>query len=107
MREKIPAGLAGGSEEIGVLTTGKSQSTANGKTHRMGLTTLIGSFTGSYFASYLKKKGENRAIHEDLSKLVDQVTAVLQTVIETLGGWGHFVRFALYNRAPMRGVADT
>ena len=23
-----------------------------------------------------------------------------------LGGWGHFARFALYNRAPMRGVAD-
>ncbi len=63
-------------------------------------------FIGSYFASYLKKKGENRAIHEDLSKLVDQVSAVLQTVIETLGGWGHFARFALYNRAPMREVAD-
>ena len=30
----------------------------------------------------------------------------LQTVIETLGGWGHFVRFALYNRALTRGVAD-
>src|SRR5712664_1600252 len=25
---------------------------------------------------------------------------------QTLGGWGHFVRFALYNRAPTRGVAD-
>ena len=31
---------------------------------------------------------------------------VLQTVIETLGGWGHFAQFALYNGAPMRGVAD-
>ena len=26
--------------------------------------------------------------------------------LQTLGGWGYFVRFALYNRAPMRGVAD-
>ncbi len=25
---------------------------------------------------------------------------------QTLGGWGHFVRFALYNRAPIHGVAD-
>jgi hypothetical protein len=23
-----------------------------------------------------------------------------------MGGWGHFARFALYNRPPMRGVAD-
>jgi hypothetical protein len=28
---------------------------------------------------------------------------VLQAIIETLGAWGHF---AVYNRAPMRGVAD-
>jgi hypothetical protein len=27
----------------------------------------------------------------------------LQTIIETLGAWGHF---AVYNLAPMRGVAD-
>lgn len=29
--------------------------------------------------------------------------------LQTLGGWGHFVRFALYNCASMRvrGVADT
>jgi hypothetical protein len=31
---------------------------------------------------------------------------VLQTVVEILGGWVHFARFALYNRAPIRGVAD-
>jgi hypothetical protein len=41
-----------------------------------GLTTLAGSFTGSYLASYLKKKGENRAIREDLDDLLEQVRAV-------------------------------
>lgn len=41
-----------------------------------GLTTLIGAFAGSYLGAYMKKKGENRAIHEDINKLVDQVSAV-------------------------------
>jgi hypothetical protein len=41
-----------------------------------GLTTLIGAFAGSYLGAYMKKKGENRAIHEDINKLVDQVRAV-------------------------------
>ena len=26
--------------------------------------------------------------------------------LQTLGGWGHFVRFALYNPVPRRGVAE-
>jgi len=26
--------------------------------------------------------------------------------LQTLGGWGHFARFALYNRAPLGGVAE-
>ncbi len=30
----------------------------------------------SYLGSYLKKKGENLATHEDINKLVDQVSAV-------------------------------
>jgi hypothetical protein len=42
----------------------------------MGLTTLVSAFVGSYLASYLKKKGENLATHEDIDKLVDQVRAV-------------------------------
>src|ERR1700675_361379 len=41
-----------------------------------GLTTLVGAFIGSFLAGYLKKKGENLATHEDISKLVDQVRAV-------------------------------
>jgi hypothetical protein len=41
-----------------------------------GLTTLVSAFVGSYLASYLKKKGENVATHEDIDKLVDQVRAV-------------------------------
>jgi hypothetical protein len=41
-----------------------------------GLTTLIGAFAGSYLGAYMKKKAENRAIHEDINKLVDQVRAV-------------------------------
>jgi hypothetical protein len=47
-----------------------------------GLTTLASSFTGSYLASYLKKKGENRAIREDLDDLLKQVRAVTTTTKE-------------------------
>jgi hypothetical protein len=35
------------------------------------LTTLLAAFVGSYLGSYLKKKGENRAIQEDIGKLVE------------------------------------
>lgn len=37
---------------------------------------------GAYFGSYLKKKGENLATHEDIDKLVDQVRAVTTTTKE-------------------------
>jgi len=47
-----------------------------------GLTTLGGAFIGSFLGSYMKKKGENRAIHEDIEKLVDQVRAVTTTTKE-------------------------
>jgi hypothetical protein len=40
------------------------------------LTTLASAFAGSYLAGYLKKKGENLATHEDIAKLVEQVSAV-------------------------------
>lgn len=30
----------------------------------------------AYFGSYLRKKGENTALHEDIDKLVDQVSAI-------------------------------
>jgi hypothetical protein len=33
---------------------------------------------GAYFGSYLKKKGENLATHEDLDKLIDQVSRVTE-----------------------------
>jgi hypothetical protein len=39
-------------------------------------TTLLGSWSGAYFGSYLRKKGENLATHEDVDKLVEQVSAV-------------------------------
>src|ERR1039457_3768656 len=47
-----------------------------------GLTTLVSAFIGSYLASYLKKKGENLATHEDIDKLVDQVRAVTKATKE-------------------------
>jgi hypothetical protein len=49
------------------------------------LTTLASAFVGSYLASYLKKKGENLATHEDIDKLVDQVRAVTTATKEIEG----------------------
>jgi len=46
------------------------------------LTTVLGSWLGTYIGSYLKKKGENLATHEDIDKLVDQVAAVTTTTKE-------------------------
>jgi hypothetical protein len=43
------------------------------------LATLVSAFVGSYLAGYLKQKGQNLATHEDIDKLVDQVTAVTTT----------------------------
>jgi hypothetical protein len=45
------------------------------------LTLLLGAFLG-YLASYMKKKGENLATHEDIDKLVDQMKAVTQATKE-------------------------
>jgi hypothetical protein len=42
------------------------------------LTTLAGVLVG-YLAGYSKKKGENRAMHEDIDKLTDQLAAVTTT----------------------------
>jgi hypothetical protein len=46
------------------------------------VTTLIGAWFGSFVGSYLKKKAENIAIHEDINKLVEQVAAVTRTTKE-------------------------
>ena len=43
---------------------------------------LVGGWAGAYIGSYLKKKGENKAIHENLGKLLDQVAAVTRTTKE-------------------------
>src|SRR5258705_6286602 len=43
------------------------------------VTGLIGFVLGSFWKSYLGKKGENLATHEDIQMLVDQVRAVTQT----------------------------
>jgi hypothetical protein len=50
-----------------------------------GITTLVTAFIGSYLASYLKKKGENLATHEDIDKLVDQMKAVTAATKEIEG----------------------
>jgi hypothetical protein len=42
-----------------------------------GLSVILAGFLG-YFRSYMKKKGENVATHEDIEKLVDQVKAVTE-----------------------------
>ena len=46
------------------------------------LVTLLTSGIGAYFGAYLKKKGENLATHEDIDKLVQQVSAVTTTTKE-------------------------
>ena len=43
---------------------------------KWGLTTLVTAFIGSFLAGYLRKKGENLATHEDVSKLVEQMAAI-------------------------------
>jgi hypothetical protein len=45
------------------------------------LTIVIGLLVG-YLAGYTKKRGENKAMHDDLDKLVDQVRAVTTTTKE-------------------------
>jgi hypothetical protein len=47
-----------------------------------GLLTIIASGLAAYLGSYLKKKGENLATHEDIDKLLAQVTAVTQATKE-------------------------
>lgn len=44
----------------------------------MALTALGGAWIGSFLGAYLKKKGENIALQEDIEKLVAQVEAVTQ-----------------------------
>jgi len=48
---------------------------------KLGMVALIAG-VGAYFGSYLKKKGENLATHEDIDKLVEQVRAVTTTTKE-------------------------
>ena len=46
------------------------------------LVPFLSAGAGAYLGSYLKKKGENLATHEDIGKLVDQVRAVTTTTKE-------------------------
>jgi uncharacterized protein YoxC len=46
------------------------------------LVTAVVAGGSAYFGSYLKKKGENLATHEDVDKLVGQVAAVTQATKE-------------------------
>lgn len=50
-----------------------------GKYAGIGVTTLVTSGLGVYLGSYLKKKGENLATHEDIHRLTEQVSAVTTT----------------------------
>lgn len=45
----------------------------------VAIISLVCAGVGAYVGSYLKKKGENLATHEDLDRLVGQVAAVTQT----------------------------
>jgi hypothetical protein len=47
-----------------------------GKYAGFAVTTFVAGGLGAYLGSYLKKKGENLATHEDLDKLVTQMAAV-------------------------------
>jgi hypothetical protein len=42
-----------------------------GKYAGMFVTTALGAGAGAYLGSYLKKKGENLATHEDIDKLLE------------------------------------
>jgi hypothetical protein len=53
-----------------------------GKYAGFGLTTFVCSGLGAYLGSYLKKKAENKAVHEDIQKLVDQMRAVTNATKE-------------------------
>jgi hypothetical protein len=46
------------------------------------LLSLVGGSVGAYLGAYLKRKGENLATHEDLTKLVEQVSAVTRATKE-------------------------
>jgi hypothetical protein len=46
------------------------------------VTTFVAGGAGAYVGSYLKRKGENLATHEDIGKLVAQVGAVTQATKE-------------------------
>ena len=46
------------------------------------VTTFVTAGCGAFLGSYLRKKGENKAIHEDIGKLVDQMKAVTQATKE-------------------------
>lgn len=50
-----------------------------GKYAGVFVTTALASWIGAYLGSYLKQKGENLATHEDIDKLVDQISAVTNT----------------------------
>ena len=46
------------------------------------ISVLLALFVGGFLKSYVSRKGENLATHEDIQKLVDQVRAVTATTEE-------------------------
>ena len=59
---------------------GSSRMIATMVTFVVTVVSFLSSGAGAYLGSYLKKKGENLATHEDIDKLVDQVSAVTRVV---------------------------
>jgi hypothetical protein len=53
-----------------------------GKYSGYAVSTFVFAGCGAYLGSYLRKKGESKAIHEDISKIVDQMRAVTQVTKE-------------------------
>lgn len=53
-----------------------------GKYAGTAITTFVAGGAGAYFGSYFRKKAENKAMHQDIGKLVDQVRAVTKATRE-------------------------
>jgi hypothetical protein len=51
-------------------------------TWALALVSFLSGGAGAYLGGYLKKKGENLATHEDINRLVDQVSAVTKATKE-------------------------
>ena len=85
-----------------------------GKYAGTGVTTFVAGGLGAYCSSYLKKSAENKAIHENLGKLVQQMSAVTQATKEieariSIDVWSHQQRWDVQKAAlldSLKALAD-